>query len=173
MQISWRLLVSMAPLVGLKRLFFGASRELVRRITLTSEVSLLIRSDLCGALISEDVTLIPVESWVSDIAIFSGHSVGFDTYANYAVFLCAQCVAYLKNRGRIPHEASLGRWVELIDLLDDWYSQRPEEMKSILTIPAVQGNDQSPFPTVFYANGPAGTTTDIIYPKHLTIFSFW
>ncbi|CZR69756.1 related to regulatory protein for the arginine catabolic pathway [Phialocephala subalpina] len=100
-----------------------------------------IRMDLCGALISQDVTLIPVDRWASnidfasDIRLFRNPANGFDTYANYAVFLCASCVAYLKN-------CSGG-------------SRGKDEMKPILTIPAAQGDTNSPFPTVLYGNGPA------------------
>lgn len=118
-----------------------------------------IRMDLCGALISRDVTLIPVHRWASnidfasDIRLFRSPSGGFDTYANYAVFLFASCAAYIKNaRAR---EEDVHRWTELLNLLDDWYIDRREEMKPILTIPSGQGETGSPFPTVLYGNGPA------------------
>jgi hypothetical protein len=42
-----------------------------------------------------------------------------------------------------------------MDLLDDWYDERPEEMKPILTIPPSEAKDDSPFPTVLYGDGPA------------------
>ncbi|KUJ17856.1 uncharacterized protein LY89DRAFT_582833, partial [Mollisia scopiformis] len=119
-------------------------------------------SYLCGALISQDITLIPVERWasnvdfVSDIKLFKNPTNGFDTYANYAVFLCAKCVTYLKNCEGGARETAVTRWTELLDLLDDWYTQRTDEMRPILTIPAVQGEEHSPFPTVLYGNGPAG-----------------
>jgi hypothetical protein len=81
---------------------------------------------------------------------------GFDTYANYAVFLCANCVAYLKDCDRQIQEGKIRRWIELLDLLDDWHNERSEEMRPVLTIPAGEGGLTSPFPTVFYGNGPAG-----------------
>jgi hypothetical protein len=56
----------------------------------------------------------------------------------------------------MPREIDLNRWAELLYLLDDWYTQRTEEMKPILTISVAQGDGQSPFPTVLYGNGPAG-----------------
>ena len=75
------------------------------------------------------------------------------------MFLCANCVTYLKNfQGRareVDTRAWVSRWTELIDLLEDWYNERPEEMKPILTIPASESKDTSPFPTVLYGNGPA------------------
>jgi hypothetical protein len=120
-----------------------------------------IRMDLCGALISQDVTLIPVDRWASnidfasDIRLFRNPANGFDTYANYAVFLCASCVAYLNTSGESPGGKDVGRWTELLNLLDDWYNERPEEMEPILTIPPSQSEASSPFPTVLYGNGPA------------------
>jgi len=91
--------------------------------------------------------------FASDIRLFRKPACGFDTYANYAVFLCANCVVYLKKRNGCDSDVS--RWTELLGLLDDWYTERPEEMKPILTIPALQGEAHSPFPTVLYGNGPA------------------
>lgn len=119
------------------------------------------RMDLCGALISQDITLIPVTRWASnvdfssDVKLFRNPDNGFDTYANYAVFLCANCVAYLKAcKGWAP-ETQESRWIELINLLDDWYTVRPEEMRPIFSISLNEGNIHRPFPTVLYGNGPA------------------
>ncbi len=97
--------------------------------------------------------------FASDIRLFRNPSNDFDTYANYAVFLCTNCVACLEGKGRARHAdrtAWVSRWTELLGLLDDWYDERPEEMKTILTIPALENEGQSPFPTVLYGNGPAG-----------------
>ncbi|KAK6611032.1 sugar transporter Stl1 [Botrytis cinerea] len=112
-------------------------------------------SYLCGALISQDITLIPVTRWASnvdfssDVKLFRNPDNGFDTYANYAVFLCANCVAYLKAcKGWAP-ETQESRWIELINLLDDWYTVRPEEMRPIFSISLNEGNIHRPFPTVF------------------------
>ncbi|KAF7929179.1 uncharacterized protein EAE98_005098 [Botrytis deweyae] len=119
------------------------------------------RMDLCGALISQDITLIPVTRWASnvdfssDVKLFRNRDNGFDTYANYAVFLCANCVAYLKAcKGWAP-ETQDSRWIELVNLLDDWYTVRPEEMKPILSISLNESEIHRPFPTVLYGNGPA------------------
>jgi hypothetical protein len=59
------------------------------------------------------------------------------------------------------------RWTELLNLLDDWYMERPEEMKPILTIPATQDETSSPFPTVLYGNGPAGWCTEHTHLLHI------
>ncbi|KAH9214929.1 fungal-specific transcription factor domain-containing protein [Leptodontidium sp. 2 PMI_412] len=119
------------------------------------------RMDLCGALISQDITLIPVTRWASnvdfssDIKLFQNPVNGFDTYANYAVFMCANCVAYLKAYKEWSLETRESRWLELVNLLEDWYLERPEEMKPILTISLLEGEIHRPFPTVLYGNGPA------------------
>ncbi|PQE08086.1 c6 transcription factor protein [Rutstroemia sp. NJR-2017a BVV2] len=137
------------------------------------------RMDVCGALISQDLTLIPVDNWASkidfdsDIRLFRNPLNGFDTYANYAVFLCAKCVAYLKkfrDRAReVEPDAWTSQWTELLGLLDDWYNERPEEMKSILTIPAREDKDASPFPTVFYGNGPAVSGNQLYHTATLLL----
>lgn len=122
--------------------------------------------DVCGALISQDITLIPVEHWASnidldsDIKLFRNASIDFDIYANFAVFLLGNCVQYLndyKSRESRPVTNTdwCRRWNELICYLDDWYEQRPEEMKSIISIPPGEGKDDSPFPTVLYGHGAA------------------
>ena len=132
--------------------------------------------DLCGALISQDLTLIPVSHWASnidfasDIKLFAESSKGFDTYANYAVFLCANCVAYLHDHHTWSRESQTARWEELICLLEKWYMQRSEEMKPILTIPATEAAGQSPFPIVLYGNGPAGQKSNRTI---LITFSWW
>ncbi|TVY51040.1 Transcriptional regulatory protein moc3 [Lachnellula cervina] len=125
-----------------------------------------IRMDVCGALISQDVTLIPVERWASnidldsDIKLFRNSSRDFDTYAAYAVFLLGYCAAYLKNYKNREKSTLAGkdwcyRWNELVCHLDDWYEGRPEEMKPIISIPPGEEKDDSPFPTVLYGHGSA------------------
>lgn len=138
---------------------------------------LILIIDICGALIAQDLTLIPVRRWASnidlseDIKLFRNPAAGFDKYANFAVFLCANCVTLLQNiRIRAPgHEPgnAEARWSELFGHLEDWYSQRPEEMKPILTIPAIEGEGKSPFPTVLYGNGPAVSGNQLYHTASL------
>lgn len=122
--------------------------------------------DVCGALISQDITLIPVQRWASnidldsDIKLFRNTSIDFDTYANFAVFLLGNCVEYLKDykdreNRPAPNTDWCRRWNQLICYLNDWYEERPEEMKPIISIPPVEGRDDSPFPTVLYGHGAA------------------
>ncbi|RDW91959.1 hypothetical protein BP5796_01353 [Coleophoma crateriformis] len=139
------------------------------------------RMDICGALISQDLTLIPIHHWAStiglneDIKLFRNPANGFDTYANFAVFLCAISVSFLhelrtRSQGHEPEsERSVARWKELFGHLDDWYAQRPEEMKPILTISASDDQAGSPFPTVLYGNGPAVSGNQLYHTAALAM----
>lgn len=60
------------------------------------------RMDLCGALISDEQTIIPIESWlpkatVHDQSHLFHRSLGFDMYANYIVYLCGRVVDFLNG----------------------------------------------------------------------------
>lgn len=137
--------------------------------------------DICGALISQDLTLIPINNWAStvglseDIRLFRNPINGFDTYANFAVFLCAHSVTFLqhlrtRSHGHEPDSSrSVTCWNELFGHLEDWYTQRPEEMKPILTITASDGKSRSPFPTVLYGNGPAVSGNQLYHTAALVM----
>ncbi|KFY98991.1 hypothetical protein V498_01090 [Pseudogymnoascus sp. VKM F-4517 (FW-2822)] len=128
------------------------------------------RMDVCGGLISQEETLIPINHWTfgkdscEDHALFRNPSNSFDVWANYSVFICAS-VLHLINSSHDSHSRKPGartressyatRWEKLFDTLQEWYTDRPEEMKPILVIPAVAGDYQNPFPTVLYGNGSA------------------
>lgn len=141
------------------------------------------RMDVCGALISQDLTLIPVHRWASnmgqmeDLRLFQNPNNSFDTYANFAVYLCANCVAYVENyHNMISSDESTkanftSRWIELVNLLEDWYDRRPEEMKPILTIPASNGSEDSPFPIVLYGNASAGMHSLVVEGLHVPILT--
>ncbi|PYI15420.1 MFS sugar transporter [Aspergillus violaceofuscus CBS 115571] len=67
------------------------------------------RMDVCGGLISEEETIIPIRNWIprdmtpADAAqLFLASNVyAFDTYANYTVFLCAQTLGVLFGSARL------------------------------------------------------------------------
>lgn len=95
----------------------------------------------------------------------------FDTYANYTVYLCAQTLGVLFNpSSQLPpscvtcrylgspddRDTYVHRWKRLFDSVEEWYDNRPNQMKSIFVIPATAGPGQErPFPTVLYGNGAA------------------
>ncbi|PQM43847.1 hypothetical protein VE01_10743 [Pseudogymnoascus verrucosus] len=128
------------------------------------------RMDVCGGLISQEETLIPLNRWTSgrdaweDHNLFRNPSNTFDVWANYSVFICAS-VLHLLNSNRTSHfdisrpqnqqDGYALRWQKLYDILQSWYTDRPEEMKPLLAIPVVAEDFQNPFPTVLYGNGSA------------------
>ncbi|OOF98299.1 hypothetical protein ASPCADRAFT_164782 [Aspergillus carbonarius ITEM 5010] len=61
------------------------------------------RMDVCGGLISEEETIIPIHNWIprdmspteASQLFLASNVYTFDTYANYTVFLCAQTLGVL------------------------------------------------------------------------------
>ncbi|OJI80931.1 hypothetical protein ASPTUDRAFT_77731 [Aspergillus tubingensis CBS 134.48] len=61
------------------------------------------RMDVCGGLISEEETIIPIHHWIprdmtpteASQLFLASNMTTFDTYANYTVFLCAQTLGVL------------------------------------------------------------------------------
>lgn len=144
--------------------------------------------DVCGGLISEEETIIPIYHWIPNdmtpadatrLFLASNH----DTYANHTVYLCAQTLGVLFRRGQGPSssasypgspddssESYVSRWSRLFESVEQWYENRPSQMKSIFSVSTTTSADwgaERPFPTVLYANGAAST---LLY---LTFFSFW
>jgi hypothetical protein len=123
--------------------------------------------DVCGALISSESTLIPSASWTprtslpDAVELFRGTS-SFDMYANFAVFLCAQALELFACDD--PEAEFTRRWKELFAYIEDWYTQRPPEMRSILSQPAATEHDAaaSPFPTILFSN-PAAISGNQLY----------
>lgn len=137
--------------------------------------------DVCGGLISEEETIIPIPNWIPKSMtpheasqLFLASRVHFDTYANYTVYLCAQTLGVLCGRTLqqqhqhqkppscmscqyhyldcTPDNGDLyvHRWKALFDRVEQWYEQRPSQMKAVFEV-AMPG----PFPTVIYGNGAA------------------
>ncbi|KAJ5633594.1 hypothetical protein N7528_001436 [Penicillium herquei] len=138
------------------------------------------RMDLCGGLISEEETIIPLHNWrpcgmscveASELFIASAKN-NFDTYANYTVYMGAETLGVLFGGGsKTPHACTscdstpdedgnsyLHRWREVFGHAEQWYENRPSQMKPIFTAavaaPDYTGRDK-PFPTVLYGNGDA------------------
>jgi hypothetical protein len=112
---------------------------------------------VCGGLISSERTLIPVGSWASklslteDVRLFC-EAPGFDTYASYALFLCARVLELLA--GNASGSEFTRQWSELFTYIDHWYTFRPPEMKSILELSAPEDFSR-PFPVILFSNAPA------------------
>ncbi|KAB8069887.1 hypothetical protein BDV29DRAFT_198360 [Aspergillus leporis] len=133
------------------------------------------RMDVCGGLISEEETIIPIHHWIpKDMSpteasqlFLASNITAFDTYANYTVYLCAQtlgvlfspaaqmsssCVSCRYLGSPDERDTYVHRWKHLFDTVEQWYDSRPNQMKPLFTIPATAAN---PFPTVLYGNGAA------------------
>ncbi|KAL2797797.1 fungal-specific transcription factor domain-containing protein [Aspergillus keveii] len=134
------------------------------------------RMDVCGGLISEEETIIPIYHWLpptmnpsdaTSLFLASDH----DTYANYTVYLCAQTLGVLFRRTSSSTNTSIypgspddssesyvARWSCLFDAVEQWYENRPSQMKSIFSVSTATAADwgrERAFPTVLYANGAA------------------
>lgn len=100
-----------------------------------------------------------------------------DTYANHTVYLCAQTLGVLFRRGPGPlsssasysypgspddsSESYVDRWSRLFEAVEQWYENRPSQMKSVFSVSTAAS--KRPFPTVLYANGAASTLYFILF----------
>ncbi|KAL9084814.1 MAG: hypothetical protein Q9165_007882 [Trypethelium subeluteriae] len=133
------------------------------------------RMDCWSALLSSEGTLIPITCWASqpslasDIRLFRRTVMPLDTYANYAVYLSGRVIDLLYNNicpvnqtrkrtdlDEVHDKISFSRrWAELFEYIEDWYADRPEEMKPILYVSASEGENSNPFPILLFGNAPA------------------
>ncbi|KAL9069061.1 MAG: hypothetical protein Q9157_006290 [Trypethelium eluteriae] len=133
------------------------------------------RMDCWSALLSSEGTLIPISRWASqpslasDIRLFRRTVMPLDTYANYAVYLSGRVIDLLYNNLCPVNQATKRtdlddihdkisfsrRWTELFEYIEDWYADRPEEMKSILYVSTSEGDNTNPFPILLFGNAPA------------------
>ncbi|KAJ5928724.1 hypothetical protein N7466_007680 [Penicillium verhagenii] len=137
------------------------------------------RMDLCGGLISEEETIIPIHNWrprdmscvEASLLFLSSAKNNFDAYANYTVYLCAETLGVLFGGSKTAHPCTscpsstdeegnsyIHRWQEVFRHAELWYENRPSQMKPVFTVavatPGYTGKDR-PFPTVLYGNGDA------------------
>lgn len=97
--------------------------------------------------------------------LFLASKANFDTYANYTVYLCAQTLGVLCGASKhhnpscfscqyLDGDTFVDRWQGLLDRVEQWYGQRPSQMKPIFS-GYTPGGREMPFPTVIYGNGAA------------------
>lgn len=116
-------------------------------------------SDLCGALISDERTIIPIESWLPKPATeenvrLAYSAAGFDMYANYIVHLCAEAMDLFADSAKGREDFSR-RWSSLFSRLNDWYHFRPPEMRPVLDLPQLETEPERPFPILLFSNPSA------------------
>lgn len=136
------------------------------------------RMDICGALISSETTLIPMHHWIggtdmaADVSLLVTQGTS-DAYANHVIYLCGRVVELLcacgkweQKNGRVKDYAHAvdytTAWSGLFELVENWYENRPEPMKALITIPSSGQTPDKPFPTVFFGN-PAATSGNQMY----------
>ncbi|POS75908.1 hypothetical protein DHEL01_v205694 [Diaporthe helianthi] len=117
------------------------------------------RMDLCGALISDERTIIPIDSWLpkpaTDLNIRLAYSAGgFDMYANYIVHLCAEAMDLFADSTKGREDDFRRRWNSLFSRLNDWYHFRPPEMRPVLDLPH-ETEPERPFPILLFSNPSA------------------
>jgi hypothetical protein len=134
--------------------------------------------DVCGGLISEEETIIPIHNWrPSDMSyneaaqtFIASAKTNVDTYANYTVYLLARTVNILFGCASKPDypctscqsvpsddgDSFVHRWADSFDRVEEWYEKRPAQMKSIFSVAASEreGRDRA-FPIALYGNGSA------------------
>ncbi|KAK4936050.1 hypothetical protein LTR10_023000 [Elasticomyces elasticus] len=125
------------------------------------------RMDVWGGYLEDTLTKIPTSRWfipsgsmIDAVTHFKAGS-GSDSYANYAVFLCASVVNVISNKtgrtetGSVPETTYSARWKALFDLLEDWYNNRAEDMQPLMAYSSHSGEPRDPFPVILYGNPPA------------------
>lgn len=93
-------------------------------------------------------------------------------YANYAVYLCGHVLDLFADRAASQNRESdlyINRWTELFESIEDWYQQRPEEMRPILHLQADETDLARPFPVILFSNAPAGELNRTICVGHTII----
>ncbi|KAI1418917.1 hypothetical protein F5Y12DRAFT_795876 [Xylaria sp. FL1777] len=123
------------------------------------------RMDVCGGFISSQNTLIPIDSWSSVTSLENNVQLYRKTscsglYASYSVFLCALVLNLFSSN----HTEAIfaRRWSEIFVYVEDWYAERPPEMKSILELNAPKQDYSRPFPVVLFSN-PAAVSGNQLY----------
>ncbi|KAI1311481.1 hypothetical protein F5Y03DRAFT_308137 [Xylaria venustula] len=116
------------------------------------------RMDVCGGFISSQHTLIPIDSWSSETSLEDNVRLFRQTscsvlYAGYSVFLCALVLDLFA--GNYKEAVFTQRWSEIFVYIEDWYTQRPPEMRSILELNAPKGDFSRPFPVILFSSAAA------------------
>lgn len=96
---------------------------------------------------------------------FKDIATDLGSYANYMVFLCASAVNIISNqrasssnhRGNDnnPEDLYAMRWKALFDLIEDWYTGRPDGMLPLLKYSTATAQPENPFPLIIYGSPPA------------------
>lgn len=113
---------------------------------------------------------LPTGSMLTAISRFKTDFQNFDSYANYSLFLCASVLNVISNRGGQAERGSsyTAKWKALFELLEDWHTNRPQEMRPLTPRASANGdNGDEPFPVVLYTNSPAVSANQLYHTATL------
>lgn len=128
------------------------------------------RMDCWGSFLGDVPTKIPTSLWLvpsPKMSMAVNHfktTSGCDSYANYAVFICASVVSVISNRHTesfgpnkemSPTSSYSARWRALFRLLEDWYENRPQAMCPLMSCSVATEDTYQPFPSILYTNPEA------------------
>lgn len=143
---------------------------------------LLIRLDVCGALISDGIesTLLKPIKWLApgcheeDAAQLFQAAKSPDMHANYAVYLCAMTCELVSDRtqfvelgakndctGDIFH----GRWLRLWEDLQNWVETRPPELLPVHT------TSTKPFPHILFLHWAAISSNQLYHTSCILLLN--
>ncbi|KAH7362510.1 C6 zinc finger domain-containing protein [Plectosphaerella cucumerina] len=146
------------------------------------------RMELCGEIISSgtETTMLPLDKWAPGLSpgkygqttgmtaeeLFWKHSHNScDTYANFAVYLCAEVcnlryrlVRYLGlgERDELDSRPFTQRWEQLWLSLQKWYDQRPRPMLPIIDAKAKSAEGHL-FPTILFSHWAAISSNQLYH----------
>jgi len=128
------------------------------------------RMDCWGSFLGDVPTKIPTSLWFvpsPKMSMAVNHfktTLGCDSYANYAVFICASVVSVISNshtqssgpnKETAPTSSYSARWRALFRLLEDWYENRPQAMCPLMSCSLATEDTHQPFPLILYTNPEA------------------
>jgi hypothetical protein len=76
-------------------------------------------------------------------------------YAYRPLWLCARAIHFMHNEDSSPDRPTLHTWMQLVEELEQWYRERPQEFQPMLELEMddhLAGPERS-FPIVLFANG--------------------
>ncbi|KAK6002984.1 hypothetical protein QM012_000829 [Aureobasidium pullulans] len=132
------------------------------------------RMDMWGGFLSDSHTKIPTSLWFlptgtmsTAISKFKTDFKNFDSYANYSLFLCASVLDVVSRRGSVNERGSTysAKWKALFDLLVDWNTNRPAEMRPMTS--RAHECDDGAFPVVIYTNAAAVSANQLYHTATL------
>ncbi|KAH0341418.1 hypothetical protein KCU81_g6242, partial [Aureobasidium melanogenum] len=133
------------------------------------------RMDMWGGFLSDSYTKIPTSLWFlptgtmsTAISKFKTDFQNFDSYANYSLFLCASVLDVVSRRGSANERGSTfsAKWKALFDLLVDWNTNRPAEMRPLASR-ACDNDDEGAFPVVIFTNAAAVSANQLYHTATL------